>query len=475
MKRIKSKLVLLSILPLLFGSAMFFTSCNIDESINVDPNAIAQAKAKSVDGVRALLIGLQVNVGDTYSRDRSRINSIWSWQMCAPAGIGRAQPVAWNAYDMAPDGPTDDYWIITYRGVKIANDIISYTPDVFKDALVPQGNVYLGIAKTYKAMLLGEAAATWGSIPITINELEPPDFVDQQTAYNYVQKLLDTALTHFSQETAAVDRDLNFKGDKDKWIAVIHSLKARYYLQIGDYANALTQANQGIADNTGSLMSFFSDNSGEHANWGMWVQDESETVRGEKYFVDLLKSEPNDARLSEYFNPGADANGEYYGNAVHSANLYPNPVLPEETDLTKTVRMKKYSTFSESFPLIRWEENVLIKAEAEARTGNIGGAVSDVNIIRQKAGLTDFTSSDQNEVIQQVLKQKFLELYLEGQSWHDQRRTGTMPEPINMSQGNTNMRFIYGQSEKNANKKVPADDDMLVKWILSTKYGGLIP
>ena len=298
MKRIKSILVAVSILPMLFVSGFFFTSCNIDNSINVDPNAIAEAKVKSVDGLRALLVGLQVNVGDTYSRDRSRIASIWSWQMCAPEGVGRAQPVAWNSYEMASDGPTDDYWIITYRGVKLANDIIEFAPEVFKDALAPQGNVYLGIAKAYKALLLGEAAATWGSIPITITGLEPPDFVDQQAAYSYVQTLLDEAIGHFSQETAAVDRDLNFGGDAAKWTAVIHSLKARYYLQIGDYANALTQANQGIADADGSLMEFFSDNTGEYASWGMWVQNEFETIRGDKYLVDQLKSEPNDARLS---------------------------------------------------------------------------------------------------------------------------------------------------------------------------------
>lgn len=473
MKKMKSILVFMSILPILFVGGIFFTSCNIDESINVDPNAIAESKVKSLDGVRSLLVGLQVNVGDTYSRDRSRIASIWSWQMCAPPGVGRAQPVAWNEYNMLSDGPTDDYWIITYRGVKLANDIIEFTPDVFTGALAPQGNVYLGIAKAYKAMLLGEAAATWGSIPIDITGIEPPDFVDQQTAYNYVQTLLDEAIGHFSGETAAVDRDLNFKGDKDKWIAVIHSLKARYYLHVGDYANALTQANLGIADAAGSLMSFFSDNTGEYASWGMWVQNENETIRAEKYFVDLLKSEPNDARLAEYFNPNSD--GVFYGYAIHGASLYPNAVLPDEKDLEKTVRMKKYSTFSESFPIIRWEENVLIKAEAEARTGNVPGAVGDVNIIRQKAGLTDFASTDQNAVIQEVLKQKFLELYLEGQSWHDQRRTGTMPDPSFKATGNTNIRFIYGQSERNANPKVPADDDLLVKWLLNTKYGGLVP
>jgi len=52
----------MSILPILFAGGIFFTSCDIDESINVDPNAIAETKVKSLDGIRSLLIGLQVNV-----------------------------------------------------------------------------------------------------------------------------------------------------------------------------------------------------------------------------------------------------------------------------------------------------------------------------------------------------------------------------------------------------------------------------
>jgi len=111
--------------------ALLLSSCSIDDSVNIDPNSIAEAKVKSVDGVYSLFVALQVNIADTYSRDRSRLASIWSWQMCAPPGIARPQPVAWNSYNITTDGPTDDYWVITYRGVKIANDIIQFTPEVF--------------------------------------------------------------------------------------------------------------------------------------------------------------------------------------------------------------------------------------------------------------------------------------------------------------------------------------------------------
>lgn len=454
-------------LTLLFG--FILSACEIDPSVNVDPNAIAEKNVKSVDGIYSLFVALQVNAGDTYSRDRSRINSMWSWQMCAPPGIARAQPVAWNEYVMTSDGPVDDYWVITYRGVKIANDILTFTPEVFTGDNAARGRTIMGIAYAYKALLLGEAAAAYGSIPIEIVGTTPPAFVDQKAAYDYVQVCLDKAIEQFAGGTATLTRDLNFSGNAAKWTAVANSLKARYYLHIGDYTNAYKYASTGITDAAGSIYGFYSNSTGEHAQWGMWCQDESETIRGDKLFVDLLKSEAGDKRLANYFTPNAD--GKFFGFAVHAESKYPNPVVAEEKDVATCVRMKKYSTYAEKFPLIRYEENVLIKAECEARANKISDAVTSVNIIRAQNGLGNFSGSAQLAVITEVLKQKFLELYLEGQAWHDMRRTGSLPDYVSAGT-TTNVRFIYGESEKNANSNVPENNDALCKWLLNAKYGG---
>ncbi len=469
MKKLFLNLNKILAIVLLFG--LVLSSCEIDKSINVNPNAIAEAKVKSVDGIYGLLVALQVNAADTYTRDRSRIHSIWSWQMCAPPGIGRPQPVDWNDYFMTSDGPTDDYWIITFRGVKIANDIIKFTPEVFVGDNEALGKTIIGIAQTYKALLLGEAAATYGSIPITQDGTNPPAFVSQIDAYKEVQTILDAAIANFAS-AKAISRDLNYGGDGAKWIAAANSLKARFYLHIGQYTEALAAANNGISDAANNLYGKFSNSAGEYANWGMWVQNEGETIRGEKYFVDLLKSEPGDKRLAEYFKPNAD--GEYYGFAVHSADLYPVPIVAgKEDDFEQCVRMVKYSQFDESFPLISYEETVLIKAECAARANDLTTALTNVNIIRSAAGLPDFTSTDQAAVIAEILKQKNLELYLEGQVWHDMRRTGTLPEALLTSPTSTNVRWIYGESEKNAKGNfVPADNNNLCEETNSTQYGG---
>ena len=112
-------------LPLIAFLGLVLSSCTIDDSLNNSPNAINEASVKSIVGINGLLIGLQVGTADFYSGDRSRMNSFFAWHVCAPAGLGRPQPVSWNTYAMQPDGPTDDNWKIAYITIKIADDIIN--------------------------------------------------------------------------------------------------------------------------------------------------------------------------------------------------------------------------------------------------------------------------------------------------------------------------------------------------------------
>lgn len=107
------------------------------------------------------------------------------------------------------------------------------------------------------------------------------------------------------------------------------------------------------------------------------------------------------------------------------------------------------------FPFISYKENMLILAEAQARTGQTADATTALNTIRKEAGLKDYSG---NDLIGEILHQKFLQLFLEGQVYTDMRRTKTKPSP------NMPMRFIYPITEYNANPNVPKDSETLVMW-----------
>lgn len=76
--------------------------------------------------------------------------------------------------------------------------------------------------------------------------------------------------------------------------------------------------------------------------------------------------------------------------------------------------------------VLRLAEQYLIRAEARAHQNNINGAVSDLNIIRQRAGLPPLSDKmNQTECLKAVLKERQTELFAEwGHRWFDLKRTG---------------------------------------------------
>jgi len=82
---------------------------------------------------------------------------------------------------------------------------------------------------------------------------------------------------------------------------------------------------------------------------------------------------------------------------------------------------------TEYYTVLRLAEQYLIRAEARAQQNNLGGAISDLNMIRERAGLADLSPSlDQQQVLAAVAQERRIELFAEwGHRWFDLKRTNT--------------------------------------------------
>jgi hypothetical protein len=80
---------------------------------------------------------------------------------------------------------------------------------------------------------------------------------------------------------------------------------------------------------------------------------------------------------------------------------------------------------TEYYMVLRLAEQYLIRAEARAKQDNISGAVADLNLIRERAGLTDLsTTIDQATCLLAVEQERRVELFAEwGHRWFDLKRT----------------------------------------------------
>ena len=87
----------------------------------------------------------------------------------------------------------------------------------------------------------------------------------------------------------------------------------------------------------------------------------------------------------------------------------------------------RYPSPNTPIPLIKNEELILLKAEAEIGSGDLGNAVIDINFIRQNSGgLAPYAGVvDQPSLLAELLYNKRYSLMYEGgHSWIDYRRYG---------------------------------------------------
>jgi hypothetical protein len=82
--------------------------------------------------------------------------------------------------------------------------------------------------------------------------------------------------------------------------------------------------------------------------------------------------------------------------------------------------------------VLRLGEQYLIRAEARAREGNTGGAESDLNMIRNRAGLPNTTATSQADLLAAILYERQVELFTEwGHRWFDLQRAVATALPVN--------------------------------------------
>src|SRR5205807_9925820 len=90
----------------------------------------------------------------------------------------------------------------------------------------------------------------------------------------------------------------------------------------------------------------------------------------------------------------------------------------------------RYPTPSSPVPIIRNEELILLRAEANLGKGNNALAATDINAIRVKSGglpeIPTLAVAGTPAILSQLFKQRFYSLLYEGHRWVDLRRYGRM-------------------------------------------------
>lgn len=206
----------------------------------------------------------------------------------------------------------------------------------------------------------------------------------------------------------------------NKWAA--GALLATAYLYTGDWADAETVSGEVIASGVYSLdtdlTTVFLKGSNETI-WQLWEQNGYTGVgstwlpanAGSVYYYlrpgVVSAFEPGDQRMKAWLMQGTGgSSGLYYPYKYKQRTLNSGGA-------------------TEDLVVLRLAEQYLIQAEARAQQGNVAGGLSDLNTIRQRAGLPVSTVSTADSLLLAVEQERRIEFLCEdGHRWFDLGRTG---------------------------------------------------
>ncbi|HEY4306782.1 MAG TPA: SusD/RagB family nutrient-binding outer membrane lipoprotein [Gemmatimonadaceae bacterium] len=400
------------------------------------------------------IVATQAKLWQFVNGDLARESSMFMQMM---AGVGNQYQVI-DKYSLDASGGGD--FTTPYGGAGLID-----LKRVEADSRTAGDKTMLGIAEVFKAWMLSVSADIWGDEPYTEaaqpDQFPTPKYDPQQVVYDSLQNALSDAITNLTANAGAgpSTAELVYKGDRLKWIALAHTLKARLYLHVAErdptaYAKALAEANLGISANTGDYVTLQTSTAGEQNDWYQFqvVGQRTSYMRAGAFAVNLLAS-TSDPRLTELYQKSTSAATVIGGT--------PGQSLTSDMGNASAKRL----TDSYGQPLVTYNENLLIKAEALFQGGNIQAALDTLNKERAAwATVTPWHSAITLSTVaspvtlQAIMNEKYIVLFQNIEAWNDYKRT-CFPR---LTPGNGAVaipgRLFYPTGERQTNgANVPAD------------------
>ena len=298
-----------------------------------------------------------------------------------------------------------------------------------------------GVLKTFIALDMLHVIEARGPIGAVVAISDDPTevfpLVSEDSVYKWIAAKLDDADAELAADTLAVFHFPVYAGFSSGitpsaatpagFRQLNRAIKARAEVEHATAGCGLTCYTAALTALTGTWIATPTPAPG---NLGVGVYSIYSTAAG-----DFSNNAANTGSLGGdlYVHPGIDAISGVANDARYTRKLSPVTcgTTPDdarsEAGVSSTHRPCTYATTSTTIPIIRNEELVLLRAEAEWFTGNTAGANTDLAAVRTASGgatpaIRFPTPAVDSEFVIELLLQRTLSLYQEGHRWIDYRR-----------------------------------------------------
>lgn len=460
------------------AGVLFLFSCKkIVEDVNIDPNRPTAAPSN------LLLNGAQVSSIIFHEGDFARLGGMWSQSF---TGSDR-QYISLNNY-VTTSGDYDNTWSVAYRGV------IAPCKEIIKNEEATNNKLLIGIAQVMQAHTFGTLAALFSDIPFTEAgdpaQFPLPKYDKQSAVYAGVQKLLDDAIANLSSGVGVSPgaKDIFYGGSAGKWIKAANTLKARFYLQTKQYAEAISAATNGISDASENMMAPHGEayNSDFNLYYSFGVYDRDSYMWADEAVAPrLLDPAAPEYRGNAKTDEEARFNYLYVpGGALGYASVYELNVQCAFDGWVGDAADDGFFGGATSFPLVTFEENKLILAEANIRNSNFSASLAALNSFRsymntggnigsgyqaaytfkydpyvdadfETGGIENHGLNKDTALLKEVIEERYVTLIGQIEQFNDVRRTKNAIGLVPVTGATLPQRFFYPQSEINTNSNTP--------------------
>lgn len=326
--------------------------------------------------------------------------------------------------------PDDAYfentWSAIYATINDANNVLAKVPGVQDPSLTQQlKNQIIGEAFFIRALSYFDLARSWGGVPIVVaptTSAKGANAIVSRSSLSdtwaQVQSDLDSAYALLPNTINRVDASQN----------TVVALRARLHLYKQEWAQAEADATQ-LINNSAAYHLIAPFNS-----W--FAQQNAETI------FQLQFSVQNPSSIYSQMQIPANSGSYRYAPSQNLVNLLNDPTIGGGRSALVAKQVQSGSTIwygnlythnTDPAYVLRISEQYLIRAEARAQQdANLGGALSDLNAVRARAGIAPAADSTQAGLLLEIENERRAEFALEPFRWFDLARTGRAVTVLNV-------------------------------------------
>ncbi len=424
------------------------TSCDSFDN----PNAATESQVlTTVDGLTALAVGMkreyQVNTLDVVIRS----SGLSAREFGVVVGFTNPQDLEAGGTNVRSDnGITGGIWRNSYRIMGMAEDIIA------SSGVVPEvetRNAFIATGHLFKAMSLGNLYMFWPAYPDEVLSGGDDLFTDREEALKTAISSLETGLSALGGGAVPADFQTKVLGTPNFDLgATLNAFLARYNGFLGNHQAAIAAADRAISGaSTVSEWSYEATGGNVNPMFEQTTEEPATYKPLDNFGLDTL----------DYIVPDEDGRKAFY--------MSPGDEIGESSRLPVEVMHGFYDERTEPIPVYLPGEMYLIKAEAQARSNDLGGAVASLNMVRTKtddpwgvnAGLPPYDGpSTQEAILTDIHRNRRVELFLIGTSLEDSRRFDLpiQANPPDFDSYDRNRNFYpYPENERSNNPNTPPD------------------